>query len=126
MSTPQSRAIGKVSAAVRYGLLTPVKKLRCVDCGRRAWEYDHRNYYRPLEVQAVCRSCNIKRGPAKGSPCKVKPRNKRLRDTARAVKWLLEYEITDERIEIASKYFAVHDSTLWRALGKINHQRTTK
>lgn len=38
--------------------------LPCSDCGCRATYYDHRDYYRPLEVAAVCASCNKKRGMA--------------------------------------------------------------
>ncbi len=38
--------------------------LTCVDCGKRAFHYDHRYYSRPLDVVPVCRSCNQKRGPA--------------------------------------------------------------
>ena len=36
----------------------------CVDCGKRAEHYDHRDYTKPLEVEPVCRSCNKLRGPA--------------------------------------------------------------
>jgi len=36
----------------------------CVDCGAQAFDYDHRDYRKPLEIEPVCRSCNIKRGPA--------------------------------------------------------------
>ena len=35
----------------------------CVDCGARALIWDHRDYSRPLDVQPVCRQCNIARGP---------------------------------------------------------------
>ncbi len=36
----------------------------CVDCGkRRKLERDHRDYNRPLDVDYVCHSCNVKRGP---------------------------------------------------------------
>jgi hypothetical protein len=37
----------------------------CVDCGKPATVYDHREYAKPLEVDPVCRSCNSRRGPAK-------------------------------------------------------------
>ncbi len=35
----------------------------CVDCGKQALVYDHRDYNKPLDVEPVCQSCNIKRGP---------------------------------------------------------------
>lgn len=37
---------------------------KCVDCGKKAVHWEHRNYARPLLVEPVCRSCNIKRGRA--------------------------------------------------------------
>ena len=36
----------------------------CVDCGAPARDYDHRDYNKPLDVEPVCRRCNILRGPA--------------------------------------------------------------
>lgn len=39
-------------------------EVACVDCGRRATQYDHRDYNKPLDVDPVCRSCNQIRGPA--------------------------------------------------------------
>ena len=50
--------------AVKRGSLRVAKSLTCVDCGRQARDYDHRDYSRPLDVQPVCRSCNLRRGPA--------------------------------------------------------------
>lgn len=38
--------------------------MQCVDCSGAAVEYDHRDYRQPLAVEPVCRSCNLKRGPA--------------------------------------------------------------
>lgn len=35
----------------------------CVDCGKPAQEYDHRDYKKPLEVDPVCKECNAARGP---------------------------------------------------------------
>ena len=60
----QLRASYEVWKAVRRGDLPPAKALRCTDCGSPALEYDHRNYGKPLEVQPVCRLCNVRRGPA--------------------------------------------------------------
>jgi hypothetical protein len=37
----------------------------CRDCGKRATQYDHRDYNKPLEVEPVCQSCNLLRGHAK-------------------------------------------------------------
>lgn len=34
----------------------------CIDCGKPAQCYDHRNYYYPMRVDPVCQSCNAKRG----------------------------------------------------------------
>jgi len=39
-------------------------KLICVDCGKTATCYDHRNYFLPFDVDPVCRSCDIRRGQA--------------------------------------------------------------
>ena len=58
----QNRAHAKVMAAVRRGDLRPVKEQRCVDCGKPAQCYDHRNYRHALMVEAVCTRCNILRG----------------------------------------------------------------
>lgn len=44
--------------------LPRARDLACVDCGHPANGYDHRDYRKPLEVQAVCRACNTRRGPA--------------------------------------------------------------
>jgi hypothetical protein len=57
-----------VSCAVKTGKLANLKKtvIECTDCRmRRAIEYDHRDYFKPLDVEPVCRLCNVKRGPAK-------------------------------------------------------------
>lgn len=35
---------------------------KCVDCGKPAQGYDHRNYYYPIRVDSVCQPCNAKRG----------------------------------------------------------------
>lgn len=51
--------------ARRRGLIAPARGQLCVDCGAPATELDHRDYSKPLEVEAVCRPCNFKRGPAK-------------------------------------------------------------
>lgn len=53
-----------VKRAIKQGLLLHSKQCTCVDCGKPAFDYDHRDYSRPLDVEPVCRSCNLKRGPA--------------------------------------------------------------
>lgn len=65
---PIKRAHYEVSRAVRTGLLQPARELACVDCGKSASDYDHRDYAKPLSVDPVCRSCNQKRGPALNHP----------------------------------------------------------
>lgn len=57
-------ATSLVAQAIRKGLLTAPKILSCADCHSPAVEYDHRDYRRPFLVEAVCHSCNKKRGPA--------------------------------------------------------------
>jgi len=58
----KSRAHSAVSKAIKAGKLKPVKELDCVDCGKQAKFYDHRNYNKPLDVVPVCHSCNLHRG----------------------------------------------------------------
>ncbi len=59
------RAHAQVYAAVRRGEIPVLTgEIPCVDCGRAAQQYDHRDYNKPLDVDPVCRSCNYKRGPA--------------------------------------------------------------
>lgn len=57
-------ATAEVAHAIRRGELPKVSTLSCVDCGKPATDYDHRDYNKPLDVQPVCRSCNKLRGPA--------------------------------------------------------------
>src|SRR5579863_750372 len=68
---------GKVRKAIREGLLPRLTgEIPCTDCGAPAKQYDHRWYSRPLEVQPVCRRCNILRGCAFDSPLRdgiIKP-----------------------------------------------------
>lgn len=61
------RAVSMVFYAVKVGKLTNLKNVsvRCSYCGKRATQYDHRDYNKPLDVNPVCQSCNIKLGPAK-------------------------------------------------------------
>lgn len=58
-------ATAAVSKAKEEGLLPRPETLACVDCGKQAAQYDHRDYGQPLNVDPVCRSCNNVRGHAK-------------------------------------------------------------
>lgn len=53
----------KVRRAIVTGQLLPLKNQACVDCGKPAKVYDHRDYNKPLDVDPVCHSCNKLRGP---------------------------------------------------------------
>lgn len=54
-----------VFLAVRAGRLPRLDgSVPCVDCRQPATEYDHREYAKPLDVEPVCRPCNLRRGPA--------------------------------------------------------------
>ena len=55
-----------VMIAIKRGALANLKKVetKCTDCGARATQYDHRDYNLPLQVEPVCRRCNLLRGPA--------------------------------------------------------------
>lgn len=62
----QTAAHKAVRHAIRRGELVDLRttEVPCFDCGKRAAQYDHRSYSRPLDVQPVCVPCNQKRGPA--------------------------------------------------------------
>lgn len=53
-----------MNSAINNGLIPPLKGLLCVDCGKDAEHYDHREYLKPLVVEPVCRSCNYRRAQA--------------------------------------------------------------
>jgi len=57
-----------VNKMVRDGTIPSPSQMQCVDCGKQAAHYDHRDYSKPLQVDPVCRSCNAKRGPAMPIP----------------------------------------------------------
>lgn len=65
-ANPYYQAHNAVTKAVRSGDLRPANEFACKDCGKRATEYDHRDYSKPLDVEPVCHSCNLRRGPAIG------------------------------------------------------------
>jgi len=59
-----------VSQAIRDGKLQHLSKkeshgLLCQDCNNPAQCWDHRDYSKPLNVDPVCFSCNLKRGSGK-------------------------------------------------------------
>lgn len=68
------QAHSKVARAIHRGDLPPPTELLCSDCAKPASEYDHRDYTAPLAVEAVCRSCNCKRGPALDKQCRELPK----------------------------------------------------
>jgi hypothetical protein len=63
--TGMTAASAAVAKAIKRGELTPANQNFCVDCGKQARDYDHRDYAKPLDVVPVCRSCNKLRGPGK-------------------------------------------------------------
>lgn len=71
----------EVARARARGELANPRTLKCADCGGAAIEYDHREYAQPLKVDAVCRSCNLRRGPAIDSPAfhtsRIRPAERR-------------------------------------------------
>ncbi len=64
MVKAQARANGIVGRAIGKSLAPPHRCL-CVDCGKEASGYDHRDYLKPLDIVPVCQSCNMKRGLGK-------------------------------------------------------------
>lgn len=65
VSRLQRRTGALVFRAVLTGALRSPKSFACADCGKAARYYDHRDYRHPLAVEAVCGSCNTKRGPVR-------------------------------------------------------------
>lgn len=62
----QQWAMGVVQKAKACGLLPQLDgSIACTDCDGAAYAYDHRDYSRPLDVEPVCQSCNLRRGTAK-------------------------------------------------------------
>ncbi|WP_176331590.1 MULTISPECIES: helix-turn-helix domain-containing protein [Burkholderia cepacia complex] len=62
--TGAEHAHREVAKAIRRGDLPPADTQICCDCGAPARAYDHRDYGKPLVVDAVCDSCNARRGKA--------------------------------------------------------------
>jgi hypothetical protein len=61
----RSTLTAAVKRAISEGKLLNPSSLKCVDCGKPAFCYDHRDWSKPLDVEPVCRSDNNRRGAAK-------------------------------------------------------------
>lgn len=72
----QLNAMKAVQAAIRKRKLPSLSKeyIQCFDCTRRAENYDHWDYTKPLEVEPVCRGCNVRRGKAVNAPGHLRTR----------------------------------------------------
>jgi hypothetical protein len=69
----QAKAHRFVTLAVLEGYLPDLRRtaIRCADCANQATDWDHRDYCKPLDVDPVCRSCNMHRGPAAELPART-------------------------------------------------------
>ena len=54
----------EMNKALKRGDLESYRGKKCMDCGKSAECYDHRDYRKPLKVDPVCKSCNSRRGTA--------------------------------------------------------------
>ena len=73
----RTKAHSEVRLAVERGALAYLDgSVPCADCGAPATEYDHRDYAKPLEVDAVCHRCNTLRGKADNWVSKLNPSSK--------------------------------------------------
>lgn len=57
----KNRTRGTVSQLIGLGKIPPARSLRCVDCGAKAKEYDHRDYTKRRLIEPVCKPCHNKR-----------------------------------------------------------------
>ena len=58
-------AHNEVHKAIEEGRLPRLDgSIACLDCGKPAQVYEHREYAKPLAVDPTCKSCNVRRGPA--------------------------------------------------------------
>ncbi len=64
VASGQQFCCARIATAIKDGILQKPSCYLCVDCGKLAHQYDHRDYNQPLKVEPVCRSCNSARGPA--------------------------------------------------------------
>ena len=85
-------ALGIIQNAKYKGYIGKPKNQKCVDCGKKATDWEHRNYSRPLIVEPICRSCNLRRGSSlnfnpKSCPrCKARLDAKKVAGKADSVK----------------------------------------
>ena len=57
------KAYCAVNLAIYHGDIPAIdSSTECVDCGGIATCYDHRNYFYPLTIDPVCKSCDQQRG----------------------------------------------------------------
>ena len=68
------RAAYALKKAIVIGHILPASQYSCVDCGKKACCYDHRDYEKPLDVAPVCKSCNTRRGCAINASSEMKQR----------------------------------------------------
>ena len=66
----RAKAIRAVNTEVAAGRMQRAADFKCVDCGKQAKIYEHRDYDYPLAVVPTCHPCNIRRGSAKQHPFK--------------------------------------------------------
>lgn len=64
ISQQEWESLGKKAGYTARAKLGSAAGRKCVDCGRPADRWDHRDYRKPLEVEPVCRSCNWYRARA--------------------------------------------------------------
>jgi len=62
----RTAAHGVVRSAINRGFLYDLKGsgTPCVDCGKPATDWEHRDYAKPLDVDPCCKSCNLRRKTA--------------------------------------------------------------
>ena len=65
MGKRRSKSALWVSKAIKLGIIHHHSFCACVDCGRPAECYDHRDYTMPHIIVPVCARCDSKRGEAK-------------------------------------------------------------
>lgn len=87
-----------VAKAVKTGVLASLSStfIACVDCGRRAVCWEHRDYGRPLHVVPCCQSCNFRRGKA-STPWHYPLTKKRLSMTKQGLKSQKDRELRETK-----------------------------
>ena len=94
----RSVARSRVGNAIRKGTLSKATQFMCVDCGKPAECWDHRDYTKPLDVDPVCRPCDVLRGP--GLPATDSPDMEIdwIKRPVREIRWRWGYIDMDSRI----------------------------